>query len=50
MTFWIGQNYGDNKRISGCDGFGWGGGGKAVETWYTVHRESLCNKIFCMIP
>lgn len=21
----------DNKRISGCDGFGWGGG-KAVET------------------
>ena len=40
MTFWKGQNYGDNKRISGCDGFGWGGG-KAVETWYTVHRESF---------
>lgn len=31
MTFQKGQNYGDNKRISGCDGFGWGGG-KAVET------------------
>ena len=47
MTFQKGQNYGDNKRISGCDGFGWG----VVRLWrhdrqYTENRLGNKNILY----